>query len=150
MWKSHHSLADGVSSMALNLQFDETYNIEKLIPFKPVPLLNRILLRAMVPIYIPWILWEGIMMSVDRNPLHDGRRNLTGVKKVAISNEFDFAQIKRTSKALKVTINELMISALSIATAKLFQEKGDGSQKRMRIAVPANIRWKYYETYDEV
>ena len=54
------------------------------------------------------------------------------------------------SKSLKVTINEMMIGALSTAVARLFKEKGDEKSKRMRIAMPCNIRWKYYETYDEV
>ena len=39
VWKAHHSLADGMSSMALNLQMDKTYDITKLIPFKEVTLL---------------------------------------------------------------------------------------------------------------
>lgn len=43
-----------------------------------------------------------------------------------------------------------MISALSTATAKLFKDRGDEKSKRIRIAVPANIRWKQYETYEEV
>ena len=36
IWKAHHSLADGLSSMAMNLQIDEKYDIEKLLPFKPI------------------------------------------------------------------------------------------------------------------
>jgi hypothetical protein len=35
-----------------------------------------------------------------------------------------------------------MIAALSMAMARLFKERGDEKTKRMRIAVPANIRWK--------
>lgn len=37
-----------------------------------------------------------------------------------------------------------------MAMARLFKERGDEKTKRMRIAVPANIRWKQYETYDDV
>ena len=43
-----------------------------------------------------------------------------------------------------------MISALSLATARLFKDRGDEKNKRIRIAVPCNIRWKYYNTYEEV
>jgi len=58
--------------------------------------------------------------------------------------------IKKTSRSLGITINELMISALSMAMARLFKERGDEKSSRMRIAVPANIRWKYYDNYDDV
>ena len=142
IWKAHHSLADGVSSMAMNLQFDRTYDASKLIPFKPIGFCQRWMVRACVPFYIPIILWESYLRRKDRNPLHDGRRKLTGVKKLALSKEFDFQTIKKTSRSFGITINELMIAALSMAMARLFKDRGDEKSKRMRIAVPANIRWK--------
>lgn len=67
-----------------------------------------------------------------------------------MSKEFNFTKIKAASRSLNVTINELMVSALSVATARLFKDRGAEDVKRMRIAVPCNIRWKYYTTYDEV
>mmetsp|Transcript_842 Transcript_842/g.1275 ORF Transcript_842/g.1275 Transcript_842/m.1275 type:complete len:290 (-) Transcript_842:110-979(-) len=136
--------------MAMNLQFDETYDLTKVIPFRETGFLERCMLRAMVPFYLPIILWESYLRRRDRNPLHDGRRKLTGEKRIAISKEYNFAKIKATSRTLGVTINEVMISALSMATARLFKERGDEKNQRMRIAVPCNIRWKYYKTYDEV
>ena len=108
------------------------------------------MLRAMVPIYLPIIIWESYLRRRDRNPLHDGRRKLTGQKRVVFSKEYNFLEVKAASRALGVTINELMISALSMATARLFKDRGDEKNQRMRIAVPCNIRWKYYDTYDEV
>jgi len=78
IWKAHHSLADGMSSMAFNLQMDETYDISKLIPFKEIGFWQRFMVRAMIPFYLPIILWESYLRRRDRNPLHDGRRKLTG------------------------------------------------------------------------
>ena len=150
IWKSHHSLADGVSSMAFNLQLDTTYDINKLIPFKEIGFMQRCFVRALVPFYIPVLLYEAALMRKDRNPLHDGKRKLTGEKRVVMSKEFDFKIVKDTSRALGCTINEVMIAALSMATAHLFKDHGDKTTKRMRIAVPCNIRWKYYETYEDV
>ena len=43
-----------------------------------------------------------------------------------------------------------MVSAMSIATARLFKDRGDEKSKRMRIAMPCNIRWKYYDSFEEV
>lgn len=100
------------------------------------------MIRALVPFYIPIILWESYLRRKDRNPLHDGRRKLTGEKIVKISKEYNFQQIKQTSRNLKTTINEMMTSALSVAMARLFKEHGDDKNKRFRIAMPCNIRWK--------
>ena len=134
----------------MNLQIDEKYDIEKLLPFKPIGFWQRCAIRAMVPFYLPIILWESYLRSKDRNPLHDGRRKLTGEKKVAISKEFDFLTVKMASRSLGVTINEVMVAALSIAMARLFKDRGDDKSNRMRIAMPCNIRWKYYQTFEEV
>jgi len=134
----------------MNLQLEEKYDLTKLLPFKPIPKSTRWMIRLMAPFYIPIIVWESYLRRKDRNPLHDGRRKLTGEKKVAISKEYDFLTIKNSSRSLKCTINELMLGALSTATARLFKAKGDEKTNRMRIAVPCNIRWQYYQTYDDV
>ena len=134
----------------MNLLLEDEYDIKKLIPFKPIGLVQRCLIRLMVPFYLPIILWESYLRRTDKNPLHDGRRKLTGVKKVAISKKFDFLTIKQASRSLDITINELMIAALSMAMTGLFKDRGDSVSKRMRIAMPCNIRWKHYETADEV
>ena len=44
----------------------------------------------------------------------------------------------------------MMTGALSVAMARLFKKHGDEKNKRFRIAMPCNIRWKQYNTYDEV
>lgn len=74
--------------MGLNLQFDTTYDVTKMIEFKGISFWNKCLVRAMVPFYVPVLLWESYLRRKDRNPLHDGRRKLTGIKKVAMSKEF--------------------------------------------------------------
>ena len=104
----------------------------------------------MVPIMIPILMFKESTRTIDKNPLHDGKRRLTGKKKIAMSPRHNFAEIKATSKALKVTINELMTSALSVAIKQLFEDRGDTKTDRMQIAVPVNIRWAPYKTYDEV
>jgi len=108
------------------------------------------MLRLSFPLFIPLMIWEAIFMKQDRNPLHDGKRKLTGRKQVAISDAFDFKTVKDASRALGITINELMCAALSVSMAKLFEEKGDTKTKRIQIGVPVNIRWEMYKTYEDV
>ena len=71
--------------------------------------------RLMVPFMIPVIMYKESLRKIDKNVLHDGKRQLTGKKKIAYSPNHSFIEIKATSRALKVTINELLTSALSVA-----------------------------------
>ena len=80
IWKAHHSLADGMSSMGLNLQLDETYDTKKLLKFPTVPFIIRLMYRLAVPFFVPFILLDGLRNTIDSNPLHDGKRELTGKK----------------------------------------------------------------------
>ena len=50
IWKSHHSLCDGISSMALYLELDNHYDPTKLIKFPKVSLTSRAILKLMIPI----------------------------------------------------------------------------------------------------
>ena len=79
----------------------------------------------MVPFMIPSLVMAELKRKIDINVLHDGKRALTGKKKVALSDPYDFAEIKATSKILKCTINELLSSSLAVAMKKLFEERGD-------------------------
>ena len=94
---------------------DETYDTSKLIEFKPIPLWLKWYYRLNVPIMLPIIMVKEAFRKIDRNILHDGKRTLTGKKKLAYSDPIDFANIKATSKTLKVTINELLTASLSVA-----------------------------------
>jgi len=97
------------------LQIEDIYDISKMIKFNPPPWWLPWFYRLMVPVMIPRMMLRELRRTVDKNPLHDGKRHLTGVKKVAHSPRHMFSEIKATSRALKITINELMLSALSVA-----------------------------------
>lgn len=43
-----------------------------------------------------------------------------------------------------------MLAVLSVSIKKYFVEKGDSKTERIKVAIPANIRWDAYKTYDEV
>jgi NRPS condensation-like uncharacterized protein len=127
--------------MGQTVQCNDEYDVGKLITFKTVPVWRRYVLRIMAPLYIPVIFASALFQRVKKSPLHDGKRNLTGIKKCAISDRFMFSEIKDTSRALKVTINDLMTSALAVAVKKYFIKHGDSNSDSINILIPANIRW---------
>lgn len=82
--------------------------------------------------------------------MNDGQRdNLTGHKLLSFGEPLSFKEIKASSRALGCTINDLITSSLSIALKQFFESKNDGTQS-VNITLPANIRWKMYETFNEV
>ena len=89
-------------------------------------------------------------MKQDKNILHDGSRtNLSGTKHIAMGEAISFADIKKASRHFGVTINDVMMCALSNALAEYFEEQKDTS-KQINIIIPANIRWKMYKTFENV
>jgi hypothetical protein len=104
----------------------------------------------MLPWTIPKVLVKSAMTKWDKNPLHDGKRELTGVKKVYFGQKIPLDTIKEASKKLKITINDLMTIALSMAVKRYFVIKGDTKTNRINIIIPVNIRWEPYSTFGSV
>lgn len=70
---------------------DQTYDVSKLVAFKSISLLQRTLFRLLLPFEFVRVCFETLQMLVVRkNPLHDGKRKLSGKKALAISDEFCF------------------------------------------------------------
>ena len=121
-----------------------------MLKFPKMPLWVRMYYRLAVPFKVPRLLLEAFFTSVDRNPLHDGKRELVGKKKIHVSECFSLEHTKACGKALGMTINEFMICSLSVTLKTWFEELGDTKTNKVRIGVPVNIRWQMYETYDDV
>lgn len=64
--------------MALTLQCDDKYDPDKLLKMPSIPIYKRMMVRMMAPFFIPFIILEGLTKKVIINPLHDGRRELSG------------------------------------------------------------------------
>lgn len=61
----------------------------------------------------------------------------------------DLRLIKGLSKTIKVTINDIVLGAVSTSLNKMFKEKKDKA-KDFQIVIPANIRFKFYPTPEDV
>jgi len=104
----------------------------------------------MLPYTICKVLFDGLMMKWDRNPLNDGVRNLTGEKVLSLGKKFDFQHLKTATRSLKITINDFMMTALSMAVKRHFTAKGDDTTAQINVAIPVSIRWEPYTTFDSV
>ena len=86
----------------------------------------------------------------DYNILNDGVKVLSGKKLVYTSSDILFKDVKDCSKALKVTINDLLTACLASGLKQYMELKGDNKTKKVNLAIPANIRFKHYGSWDKV
>lgn len=63
------------------------------------------------------------MTNVGKNFLTSNKHKMTGVVNCKSSRELHFTKIKAVSKYLGITINDFVISALSVAVRRLFKEQ---------------------------
>ena len=99
IYKQHHSMCDGISCINFHLGQGDNFDISALIPFpRKITLLDRIMIRLTFPIFLPRIAWGLFTTRQDRNPLHDGIRELSGNKISATSTDILFNDVKTASK----------------------------------------------------
>lgn len=77
-------------------------------------------------------------------------RKLSGKKLCATSDDIKIADVKKASKDLKVTINDLVTACTASALNQYFESKGAKDIKTLNFAIPANIRFAHYPTWDKV
>jgi NRPS condensation-like uncharacterized protein len=123
IWKSHHSLMDGMSSMAITASACKNYGPHLFIPFKEISIVNRILLRVFAP-FSAIMMLKNVLQSRDRNVLTEGKKRMTGKQNVSMLNTIETAKIKRLSKQLGITINDVVMTCMSTAFHRYFKEHG--------------------------
>lgn len=151
MVKAHHSLADGISWLHMNLQSDpDGYDLSKVINFPTIPWYTRWMIRLMIPISIVRLLIMIVTQPPTKNKMRDPRNEkFTGKKHCFYSDQIPFDSVKKASRNLKCTINDVMTCAVSKAVGDYLSKRGDES-KEINICIPANIRWGMYKKYEDV
>ena len=128
IWKSHHAFSDGISIMSFTLSMSEEYDRSYFVKSTDAGFLQRLAVRAMVPLYIPYILWNSLTLGTDHNVVTvDKKKRLTGTFNCASSNELHMPDIKNLSKRIGVTINDIVTCSISTAIHDFFRSKGDKS-----------------------
>lgn len=57
--------------------------------------------------------------------------------------------MKAATKKLNVTVNDVVMCALTTSLKKIFKRNGDSS-KNINLMMPANIRFKFYPTKEQI
>ena len=149
IYKAHHSLGDGVSSMNYHMGQGDTWDNSALIPIRKVSFFEKLYMRLSFVFYIPRVIIRFLTIKQDRSILHDGVRKLSGNKIAATSTDILFKDIKLASKAKGITINDLVTSCAATGLKQYFNLKGDKS-KSINLVIPANIRFEHYGSWENV
>jgi len=112
--------------MHFHLQQDDKYDTQKVLRMTPQSPWLKWIVRAMLPYtMLKTTLINTVFNSYTKNPLHDGIRDITGVKNVALGKKIELDPVKVACKRLGVTVNDMMTCALSIALKRYFISVGD-------------------------
>lgn len=114
---------DGVSSMAIQACFSDEYNIDQFVKIKKVPFWQQIAVRLMVPFCLPMIIASTAFTSRDKNFFTKSKKKMSGKLNCASSSKMTMKDIKDLSKKMSCTVNDVVMSATSVAFRDFFAEK---------------------------
>lgn len=143
IFRMSHSIADGIAltRFVVCKLPDQTIPEKKLQKFSSV---GRSLLLAKALFILPLYLLKLLFTFADRSLLHGP--DLSGVKKVAWHEAFDLQMIKKIKTATGTTVNDVLMSCLSLALRRYFQKKGVANPADFTASVPVDVRspasWK--------
>jgi hypothetical protein len=140
--KVHHTLTDGygVASFMANVmdEFDE-----KNLPHLPeLKWWQRILMYFSIPYNLYWIFMRYNFYPADVNPLTTKHPHNSGVKRGFFAKEYMVADVKTKAKEMKVSVNDFLMTVLSMTMKEYFISKGDEKSSRILMYVPYSIRQK--------
>ena len=113
--KYHHGLCDGVSFMCMVLGLGKEYSRDYFIKSSDAKWYEELFVRLTFPFHIPRLLMNTLFMGADNNFLTKRKDLMNGQLNIRTSKSFDFHMLKSLSKTIKVSINDIITSAITTA-----------------------------------
>ena len=111
VYKAHHSTSDGIGVVALFLSMSDNAAENGLAITKTIPLSTKIIAFILSPFLYLKCVFILLTNHRDRNIL--SRKDVKNDCSVAFYNGVDLPKLKKISKQLKVSINEIFMGLLS-------------------------------------
>jgi len=136
--------------MCMNLFMSAEYDRSFLVKSVDATMFQQIMIKVMAPFYVPYLTIKSLLLKPDVNFITKNKeKRMTGIINCASSKELNLIEVKALSKKLGVTINDIVTTAVSTTLKKIFKEKGEDI-KSINIAIPANIRFEFYDKREKV
>ena len=138
VFRTSHSLADGVAltKFLVNQLPDKSTPQKEPVKFTASTSKARLLAKA--GLIVPRFFIKFFFSFADRSILHGPK--ISGAKKVAWHEGFDFELVKQIKTATGTTVNDVLMSCLSRAIRRYFQRKGVEKPPDFTASVPVDIR----------
>ncbi len=142
LFKIQHSLADGLSATNCiigNMVDDYPGLVHRL---QTIPWQKKLVTALALPFYSVFVLLRHILAPKDRNLLT--HLEYMGTTEIAASRTIKLQTLKDGASRNKVTINDLVTSAMLVAVDKCLIARGDvpGTSGRIRIGMPMMMKEK--------
>ena len=125
VWKSHHSMMDGVSCMALTAASSKEFKRDYFVNSKDATYLQEFLVKCSSIFYIPALFMNSLFTFRDKNSLTKGKKHMTGNVNVSSAKNVDMQELKELSKKVGVTVNDILMCATTSALKEYFRIRGD-------------------------
>lgn len=105
----------------------------------------------MLPFQIIPFLWMSAFRA-DKNTLTKKRdsNGLSGNINIAQAPGLDLEEIKQMAKARGATINDAILAGFLTSLYTVFKDVGEEIPRTIHVAMPANIRFKFYPSREKV
>eukprot|EP00344_Euplotes_crassus_P007793 CAMPEP_0197016776 /NCGR_PEP_ID=MMETSP1380-20130617/79157_1 /TAXON_ID=5936 /ORGANISM="Euplotes crassus, Strain CT5" /LENGTH=357 /DNA_ID=CAMNT_0042443767 /DNA_START=231 /DNA_END=1305 /DNA_ORIENTATION=+ len=141
LFKEHHVMADGLGILEIILLIVDEFKPEAIIDFRPTSWLKQMFLYLISPLFIFYYLIPILCKRRDRSSITNVP--LSGERQFAIGKRFSLEDMKRSSRDLGVSMNDLAAGALSRGLAEYLADQKDTEHSETITAmVPVNLRTK--------
>lgn len=148
--KMHHTMADGYGVAAFLANVMDTHNDDpRVLPsLKNFSFLETFMIYLSVPYHILLILLRSLSFPKNVNPFTTNHPECSGVKEGAFAKEYSVTQIKMKCKEQGVTVNDLIMTAVSMTCKQYFLRKGDEKTNRILLTMPVSYRLQQHRKED--
>ena len=132
-------MADGYGIITLISNLVDDFDERHLPDMKRYTVFQKFLLYIAVPFYFLKITTAFLLEKFDKNPFVNGRE-LSGIRTCTLAKEYSVSKIKAKCKELKITVNDLLTTVISLTFKQYFISKGDEKTSDLMMMLPFNIR----------
>ena len=136
-FRMSHALSDGIS----NMKFLIYHFPDEVVPQKETQnfsATNRTLFMAKAMLIAPRYLLKLLSSPTERSLIHGP--GLSGVKRFVWDEAFDLQLIKNIKSATGTTVNDVLMTCMTMALRKYFQRKGVACPADLTASVPVDVR----------
>lgn len=140
--KMHHVMTDGYGVASFMANVSDKWDAELLPHLPQFNFWQKCLMYLTMPYHLVSLAVQYLFYPADQNPMTLKNKENTGVKRGFFAKEYSVDAVKRKSKEHNVTINDLLMTVISMTMKQYFISQGDEKTNRILMFTPFSLREK--------